>query len=141
MGTLLAAVPGVVDWLGMTGRVGRLATYHMLLNLGAVAIFAVNWFARTRWSTGDDASDGARTRHGREMDLALEISALGRRRHGVARPLRRRDDAAARAIRPDDRVDIRRAPRARRDAPSAPGPLAAGQRLGRRPGEPDGATR
>jgi len=48
VGALLAAIPGVVDWLGMTGRVGRLATYHMLLNLGAVAIFSVNWFARTR---------------------------------------------------------------------------------------------
>jgi uncharacterized membrane protein len=52
IGALLAAVPGFVDWLGMTGRVGRLATYHMLLNLGAVAIFAVNWFVRTRL-TGD----------------------------------------------------------------------------------------
>ena len=47
-GALLAAIPGFVDWYGMTGRAGRLATYHMLLNLGAVAVFAVNWFVRTR---------------------------------------------------------------------------------------------
>ena len=48
IGALLAAIPGFVDWYGMTGRAGRLATYHMLLNLGAVAAFAVNWFVRTR---------------------------------------------------------------------------------------------
>src|SRR5207248_1906600 len=48
VGALLAAIPGFVDWYGMTGRAGRLATYHMLLNLGAVALFAVNWLVRTR---------------------------------------------------------------------------------------------
>ena len=52
VGALLAAIPGFVDWYGMTGRAGRLATYHMLLNLGAVAIFAVNWFVRTRVASG-----------------------------------------------------------------------------------------
>jgi uncharacterized membrane protein len=51
VGALLAAVPGFVDWLGMTGRAGKLATYHMLLNLGAVVLFAVNWFIRTRLTT------------------------------------------------------------------------------------------
>jgi uncharacterized membrane protein len=48
IGALLAAIPGFVDWLGLTGRAARIGTYHMLLNLGAVAIFAVNWFVRTR---------------------------------------------------------------------------------------------
>jgi uncharacterized membrane protein len=48
VGALIAAIPGFVDWLGMTGRAGRIATYHMLLNLAAVAIFAVNWYLRTR---------------------------------------------------------------------------------------------
>src|SRR5438309_9364875 len=48
VGALLAAIPGFVDSYGMTGRAGRLATYHMLLNLGAVALFAVNWLVRTR---------------------------------------------------------------------------------------------
>jgi len=48
IGALLAAVPGVVDWLSLTGRAARIGTYHMLLNLGAVALFAVNWFVRTR---------------------------------------------------------------------------------------------
>jgi uncharacterized membrane protein len=48
IGALLAAVPGFVDWLSLTGRAARIGTYHMLLNLGAVALFAVNWFLRTR---------------------------------------------------------------------------------------------
>src|SRR5881296_147186 len=48
VGALLAAIPGFVDWLGLTGRAARLGTYHMLLNLGAVAIFALNWLVRTR---------------------------------------------------------------------------------------------
>jgi uncharacterized membrane protein len=48
VGALLAAIPGFVDWLSLTGRAARIGTYHMLLNLGAVAIFAVNWFLRTR---------------------------------------------------------------------------------------------
>jgi uncharacterized membrane protein len=50
IGALLAAIPGFVDWLSLTGRAARIGTYHMLLNLGAVAIFAVNWFLRTRVS-------------------------------------------------------------------------------------------
>ena len=48
IGALLAAIPGFVDWLSLTGRAARIGTYHMLLNLGAVALFAVNWFVRTR---------------------------------------------------------------------------------------------
>ena len=47
-GVILAAIPGFVDWLALTGRAARIGTYHMLLNLGAVAIFAVNWLVRTR---------------------------------------------------------------------------------------------
>jgi uncharacterized membrane protein len=48
VGALLAAIPGFVDWLSLTGRAARLGTYHMVLNLAAVAIFAVNWYVRTR---------------------------------------------------------------------------------------------
>lgn len=48
IGALLAAIPGFVDWLGLTGRAARLGTYHMLLNLGAVVLFAINWFVHTR---------------------------------------------------------------------------------------------
>ena len=40
IGALLAAVPGFVA--------RRLATYHMVLNLAAVAIFTLNWYVRTR---------------------------------------------------------------------------------------------
>ena len=48
IGALLAAVPGFVDYLDLQGRARRLATFHMVLNLAAVAIFAVNWYVRTR---------------------------------------------------------------------------------------------
>ena len=48
IGALLAAVPGFVDYLDLDGRARRLGTYHMILNLAAVALFAVNWYVRTR---------------------------------------------------------------------------------------------
>src|SRR5215467_2810987 len=48
VGALLAAIPGFVDWLSLTGRAARIGTYHMIFNLAAVVIFAINWFVRTR---------------------------------------------------------------------------------------------
>jgi uncharacterized membrane protein len=48
IGALLAALPGFVDYLDLQGRARRIATFHMVLNLAAVAIFAVNWYVRTR---------------------------------------------------------------------------------------------
>jgi uncharacterized membrane protein len=48
IGALLAAVPGFVDYFDLEGRARRIATFHMVLNLGAVALFAVNWYIRTR---------------------------------------------------------------------------------------------
>jgi uncharacterized membrane protein len=66
LGALLAAVPGFIDFVGLTGRAGRLATWHMGLNLLAVALFAVNWAARTPMGT---AWIGA----GSSIPLALSI--------------------------------------------------------------------
>jgi uncharacterized membrane protein len=48
VGALMAAVPGFVDYRGLQGRVARIATWHMILNLGAVALFAINAYVRTR---------------------------------------------------------------------------------------------
>ena len=48
IGALLAAVPGFIDYLDLDGRARRIATFHMVLNLGAVAVFAVNWYVRMR---------------------------------------------------------------------------------------------
>lgn len=48
IGALLAAIPGFIDYLDMEGRPRRIATYHMVLNLAAVALFALNWYVRTR---------------------------------------------------------------------------------------------
>jgi uncharacterized membrane protein len=48
VGALVAAVPGFLDYPGRAGRAGRIATWHMVLNLAAVALFAVNAFIRLR---------------------------------------------------------------------------------------------
>ena len=48
IGALVAAVPGFLDYLTMQGRIGRIATWHMTLNLAAVAVFALNAFVRVR---------------------------------------------------------------------------------------------
>jgi uncharacterized membrane protein len=47
IGALAAALPGFVDYLGLRGEPRRLGTWHMVLNLGVVALFAVNWYLRT----------------------------------------------------------------------------------------------
>lgn len=48
VGALLAAVPGFIDYLSIRNReVSRIATTHMVLNLIAVALFAVNLWLRT----------------------------------------------------------------------------------------------
>jgi uncharacterized membrane protein len=49
VGALLAAVPGFVDYFSLQGRAGRLATWHMGLNLAAVAVFLASLLLRTRW--------------------------------------------------------------------------------------------
>jgi uncharacterized membrane protein len=52
IGALLAAVPGVLDYLTLDGRARRIGTWHLVLNLGAVALFAVNAIVRTRVASG-----------------------------------------------------------------------------------------
>ena len=48
VGALLAAVPGFLDYPGVKGREGRLATWHMVINLAAVVLFVVNAVLRLR---------------------------------------------------------------------------------------------
>ena len=45
---LLAAIPGFVDFLSLSGRPRRLATWHMLLNLTVVGVFVVDFLLRLR---------------------------------------------------------------------------------------------
>lgn len=45
---LLAAIPGFIDFLSLSGRVRRIATYHLLLNLTVVGVFAVDFLLRLR---------------------------------------------------------------------------------------------
>jgi uncharacterized membrane protein len=49
---LAAAIPGFIDYLTLKGRAARVGTWHMILNLAAVALFTVSWTARTRWGAG-----------------------------------------------------------------------------------------
>jgi uncharacterized membrane protein len=46
-GALIAAVPGLIDFFSLKeGQTRRLALYHMVVNLAATAIFAVNFYLR-----------------------------------------------------------------------------------------------
>lgn len=51
-GGLLAAIPGLVDWLAIprTTRAWKIGLYHMLLNLAVVGLFVLS--AALRWATG-----------------------------------------------------------------------------------------
>ena len=47
IGALVAAVPGFIDLLSIhEPRAKRLGIFHMVMNLVAVAIFALNWWLR-----------------------------------------------------------------------------------------------
>ncbi len=48
VGALLAAVPGLIDLLGLNDpRAQRIGIYHMVLNLAIVAVQAANFWLRT----------------------------------------------------------------------------------------------
>ena len=52
VGALLAAIPGFIDFLSITdAKAGKLALYHMIVNLIAVALFAVSFGLRWAGST------------------------------------------------------------------------------------------
>lgn len=47
VGALLAAIPGFIDYLSITNpRAKKIATYHMILNLTGVFLFAINFWLR-----------------------------------------------------------------------------------------------
>jgi len=49
LGALLAAVPGFIDYLSIDeAEMKRIGTYHLVLNLGAVILFAMNFWLRFR---------------------------------------------------------------------------------------------
>jgi uncharacterized membrane protein len=53
IGALGAAVPGFIDYLGITyPPTKRIATWHLVLNLGLVALFAFNLWIRTKTTPG-----------------------------------------------------------------------------------------
>jgi len=53
VGALLAAVPGFIDFLSITvANVRAIGVYHMVVNLTAVAIFAVSFWLRWTGTAG-----------------------------------------------------------------------------------------
>src|SRR5690348_6062379 len=47
VGAVLAAVPGLIDYFSIDeAAMRRIATFHLLANLGAVVVFAVNLWCR-----------------------------------------------------------------------------------------------
>ncbi|HET9530345.1 MAG TPA: DUF2231 domain-containing protein [Blastocatellia bacterium] len=58
VGALLAALPGFVDYTSLRGpRVKSIGTWHMILNLTVVVLFAINFYLRTE--PGLDATGGS----------------------------------------------------------------------------------
>lgn len=56
IGALLAAVPGFIDLLSMPSktRIKTIGTWHMSLNLGALALFAISFFIRNGLPAGTE---------------------------------------------------------------------------------------
>jgi uncharacterized membrane protein len=55
VGALIAALPGFIDLIGLTDPKTRsIAIWHMLLNLLAVAVFAVDFWLRLSRPAGDN---------------------------------------------------------------------------------------
>jgi uncharacterized membrane protein len=46
-GALLAALPGLIDYTALRGPVRRIATWHLVMNLTLVGLFALNLWLRT----------------------------------------------------------------------------------------------
>jgi hypothetical protein len=64
VGAVVAAVPGLIDYFFIDeADMKRIATTHLLVNLGAVAIFALNLWTRFRVSS--------------ESFIPLILSAIG----------------------------------------------------------------
>jgi uncharacterized membrane protein len=55
VGALIAGLPGFVDFASLTNQKTKtIALWHMMINLLAVALYAVNFWLRTQRSPGDN---------------------------------------------------------------------------------------
>jgi uncharacterized membrane protein len=60
IGALLAAVPGFIDYASLRGpRLRSIGTWHMILNLSVVVLFAINFYLRTQ--SGLELTGGSTT--------------------------------------------------------------------------------
>jgi uncharacterized membrane protein len=105
IGGLVAALPGFVDYFTLRGEARRLGNWHMILNLGVVALFAVNWYLRTdaghRWVGAGSRVPLALTIIGAVI-LAVSGWIGGHlvyvHRVGVAQDVARYDDSRSRRV-------------------------------------------
>jgi uncharacterized membrane protein len=52
-GAILAAVPGLMDYFSIDdAEMGQIATLHLWLNLGAIVLFALNFWSRFHFADG-----------------------------------------------------------------------------------------
>jgi len=66
IGALLAAVPGLVDLIGITDPAAkRIGIAHMVINLVAVGLYAVNFYLRSQET------------HGGSLPMALSVIGVG----------------------------------------------------------------
>lgn len=49
IGGLIAAGPGLIDYFTLVGRARTLGTWHMVINVATILIFAVSLVLRTQW--------------------------------------------------------------------------------------------
>ena len=69
IGAVVAAVPGVIDWLSLKDReVVKIANWHARLNVIALLIFAASFYLRT--SSGSEMVSGSHT-------IPFALSVLG----------------------------------------------------------------
>ena len=69
LGAVVAAVPGLIDWLSLTDKaVVKIANWHARLNVIALLVFAGSFYLRT--TSGSGLIDGGHT-------IPLALSVLG----------------------------------------------------------------
>jgi uncharacterized membrane protein len=49
IGGVIAAVPGLIDYLTLVGRARALGTWHMAINVATILLFATSFILRTPW--------------------------------------------------------------------------------------------
>jgi uncharacterized membrane protein len=76
MGGVAAAVPGIVDYRSLRGDAWRIATWHLIVNVSALVLAAVNWALRTQ-AGASLIGDGSRFPHVLSMATVIVLGVGG----------------------------------------------------------------